>query len=166
MSFHDAEIGLCPSRAHAHTQKEYFADGWVAFTRELPGKKKEIKRYLRTYESKQVDSKFVDNLIRFVSRWKKSGIKVYGFLVPTCQQMAELEKNFSGFHESEFKESFRNAGGIWIDIDGRKYDSYDGSHLLREFAEILSRELASKILEKEQFTADSAFVDFAKSSGR
>ena len=64
--------------------------------------------------------------------------------------MVELEKELSGFNQAEFVDAFKEAGGIWIDIDPTAYDSFDGSHLQSQSALELSRDLALKIYEIEE----------------
>jgi hypothetical protein len=150
MSFHDAKIGMFPSMAKGVTQKEYFIDGWLATSRKPPGKKKEVKKYQAIYQKMQVSQKVIDNLLDYVSRWSKSGVTVYGFQVPTCKEMVQLEDEKSGFKKVEFISAFEKSGGTWIEIDGTAYDSFDGSHLQRGSAVILSKDLACKILDFEQ----------------
>lgn len=149
MSFHDLMLGIFPSLAKGHTYKELFADGWLAYSKK-PFSRKELKTYMKIYERCQVSPKMIDNMMSYVSRWNKSGIRVYGFLVPTCAQMAEMEKELSGLNLNEFKKSFKEAGGIWIDIDLAAYESFDGSHLQRESALELSKDLATRINEIER----------------
>ena len=150
MSFRDALLGIFPGLITSHTKREFFADGWLAYSKDPPGEKKDLKKYRRIYEKCRVSPKMIENLMVYVSRWTESKIKVYGFLMPTCPQMLELEKELSGFNLSEFKAAFKEAGGIWIEIDQTAYDSFDGSHLQRESALELSQELASKIYDVER----------------
>ena len=133
----------------SHTHREFCADGWLAYSKNPPGEKKELKKYRRIYERCRVSQNMIQNLMNYVSRWTESEIRVYGFLVPTCTQMVELEKEISGLNLNEFKVAFKEAGGIWIDIDSTAYDSFDGSHLQRESALELSQDLALKIYEIE-----------------
>ncbi|MBN2588508.1 MAG: hypothetical protein JXA96_01495 [Sedimentisphaerales bacterium] len=150
MSFHDAMIGLFPNMSKSNTHKELFSDGWLAYSKKSPGKKKELKNYLKIYERCQINQDMIDNLMEYVSKWSTSDIKVYGFLVPTCKEMFEIEEQYSGFNLSKFKQTFQNSGGRWIEIDPTAYDSFDGSHLQRESAVQLSKDLALKIFEREQ----------------
>lgn len=149
MSFRDALLGIFPGLASGQTHKEFFADGWLAFSKNPPGKKRELKKYRLIYEENQVSQQAISNLMDYVRRWTRSGIKVYAFLVPTCAEMAELEKELSGFNRAEFIKTLKDAGGIWIEINPADYESFDGSHLQRESALRLSQELASKIYEIE-----------------
>lgn len=150
MSFRDVMLGIFPGLAKSHTRKELFADGWLAYSKNPPGEKKELKNYRRIYQRCQISQKMIENLMDYISMWTKSEIKVYGFLVPTCTQMVELEKKLSGFNLAEFEVAFKEAGGIWIQIDQTAYESFDGSHLQRESALELSQDLATKIYEIER----------------
>ena len=101
----------------------------------------------------------IENLMKFTSRWTKSEIRVYGFLVPTCKQMVEIENELSGFNQAEFIAAFKKAGGIWIEFDPTAYDSFDGSHLQSESALEFSHDLASKICELERLSENMSGVD-------
>lgn len=150
MSFRDALLGIFPNMARSNTHKELFEDGWLAYSKKPPGKKKELGNYIGIYERCQVTQEMIDNVLEYVTKWAESQIKVYGFLMPTCKEMFELEEELSGLNLSEFKRAFRNSGGVWIDIDPAAYDSFDGSHLQRESAVELSKLLALKISEIEK----------------
>ena len=150
MSFRDVLLGVFPHLVKSHTRREFCADGWLAYSKHPPGKKKELKTYRRKYEKYQVSPAVIENLLDYVSQWTGSGIRVYAFLVPTCQEMVELEKEMSGFNQSQFVAAFKKAGGMWIDIDPAAYDSFDGSHLQSESALKFSSDLASRIYEIEQ----------------
>ena len=159
MSFRDAMLGIFPALAESHTRREYFADGWLAYSKDPPGEKRELKKYRRVYDRCQVSPAVIENLMDYVSKWTRSGIRVYGFLVPTCKQMVELEQKLSGFNQAEFAAAFNEAGGIWIDIDPTAYDSFDGSHLQSGSALEFSHDLALKIYEREQRSENIAGVD-------
>ena len=150
MNFNDFVNGMFPSTEKTQKIKEFFDDGWLAYSRKPPGEKKELETFKKIYERCQVSPNMIDNMAEYISNWTKSGIRVYGFLVPTCQEMYDLENEFSGLNLPEFKNQFQSAGGIWIEIDPAAYDSFDGSHLQRESAVDLSRTLALKINEVEK----------------
>ena len=159
MSFHDAKLGLFPSLAKRRTIKECFANGWLAYSKKPPGKKRELKKYRRMYKRHRVTPTMIKNLMSYVTQWSESGIRVYGFLVPTCKQMVEIENRLSGFNKNKFVATFNAAGGIWIEIDPAGYDSFDGSHLQRESALEFSRDLAMKIAVIEQKDTKISRVD-------
>lgn len=150
MSFRDAYLGLFPNLAPTRTQKEFFSDGWVSVHKQPTGKRREVKRYQGIFKQRQVSQQTIDILLEFVAKWSNSGIKVYGFKLPTCKEMVELENKVSGFNESTFVKAFEKAGGIWIPVDEDGYDSFDGSHLQDIGAVEFSRSLALKIRDIEQ----------------
>lgn len=150
MSFRDAFHGLFPSLAPTHTRKEFLVDGWIAIHKTPKGEKRELKRYRKIYEDHQVSEQTIAYVTTFVSEWTRSGITVYGFLLPTCSEMVELEKNFSGFEKGQFIDAFKTAGGLWIETDQCKYYSFDGSHLQDGAALEFSRDIAKRIYDIEQ----------------
>jgi hypothetical protein len=150
MSFRDALHGLFPSLAEAHTRKELFADGWLAYTREPPGEKRELKKYYRMYQRSRVSPAMIEGVYSYVTRWSQGRIHVYGFLMPSCREMVELERKYSGFEQGQFAAGFEQAGGIWIDVDPAAYESLDGSHLQRHAALQFSRDLAERLYELER----------------
>ena len=152
MSFRDALHGLIPSLGEGRTEKTLHPDGWLAYRRDPPGKKRELKKYYRMYEKSRVSAEMVEELNRYVTRWSQSGIRVYGFLMPSCREMVELEEQYSGFEQQQFVEGFEKAGGIWIEVDPSAYDSFDGSHLQSPSALQFSHDLAQRIhaLERER----------------
>jgi len=159
MSFRDALLGLFPGLAKSHTRREFFADGWLAYSKHPPGEKRELKKYRRMYEKCRVSPAVVDNVMNDVTRWTASGIRVYGVLIPTCREMVALENALSGFNRADFADAFRAAGGVWIDMDQAAYDSFDGSHLQRQSALEFSDDLASRILKIEQQSETACSVD-------
>jgi hypothetical protein len=149
MSFSDAYRGLFPSLAPIHTRKEYFADGWISVHREPTDNRRSVKKYQGVFKKLQVSPKTINVLLEFVSRWTNSGTKIYGFFMPSCKEMFELEAENSGINQSEFIKSFEQAGGIWIPVDQCCYESYDGSHLQDIGALEFSYDLAVRIHEIE-----------------
>jgi hypothetical protein len=156
MSFHDAYQGLFPGLVPTHTRREYFADGWLSVHKEPTGKRGEVKRYREIFRRRQVSQKTIDILLEFISRWNSLDINVYGFILPTCKEMVALETEVSGFNQFEFIRAFEQAGGIWIDVDLCRYESFDGSHLQDVGALEFSYDLATRIRqvqnEKESIT--------------
>lgn len=150
MSFRDALLGLFSSLSSKRTRREYSADGWLAVNRQPRGERREVKRYKQIYEEQLVCDENIKNVLDFTSRWRKKGIRVYGFQPPTCQQMLELETRVSGFNKAEFVKAFEAAGGIWIEVDQCHYYSFDGSHLEDRAALEFSIDLAQRIYDIEQ----------------
>jgi len=104
-----------------------------------------LESYRKQFLREQVSEAVILNLMDQIQKWKMKGIQVYGYRPPSTEKMEILENEMSGFNEESFIEQFKNAGGIWIDIDMQNLRSYDGSHLDEESAEKVSKELAKKI---------------------
>lgn len=64
--------------------------------------------------------------------------------------LSELENRLSGFNSKEFIESFKEYGGIWIELESKDYHTYDGSHLKGKSARKLSSKI-SEILNQSTF---------------
>jgi hypothetical protein len=149
MSLRDAFHGLFPSMAPTQTVKDYKEDGWIAVHKTPGDEDHEVKRYRGIFKERQVDDRTIAIVMEYVSRWSRSGIKVYGFLPPTCPGMVELERTASGFKKEEFVAKFKQAGGIWLEVNLTGYYSFDGSHLQDDGAVEFSHDLAKMIQERE-----------------
>lgn len=150
MSFKDVLQGLLPSTAPTRTTKYYKENGWCAVHKIGDDENNEVKRYRAFYKNRQVSDKTVDTVMQYVSRWSKQGIKVYGFIPPTCPNMVELEDTASGFDKESFVKKFTEAGGIWLDVNLTDYYSFDGSHLQDDDAIRFSNDLGKMIKEVEK----------------
>jgi hypothetical protein len=152
MSLQDAFRGLFPSTAPTWTIKDYRETGWVAVHKTPSDKNNEVKRYRGIFKERQVSDKTIAIVMEYVCRWSQSGIKVYGFVPPTCPDMVELEEKVSGFNKDQFVAEFKEAGGIWLDVNLTAYYSFDGSHLQDEGAIEFSHDLAKMIQKAENGT--------------
>jgi len=159
MSLRDALHGLFPSMAPTHTVKDYKENGWVAVHKTRGDEDHEVKRYRGIYKEQRVSDKTVDVVMEYVSRWSDGGIRVYGFIPPTCEDMVELEKKVSGFNKEPFVAKFKEAGGTWLEADLTAYYSFDGSHLQDEGAVEFSHDLAKMIQKAENGRGKMACTD-------
>lgn len=150
MSFRDAAQGMFPNLAETHTVKDYKVNGWVGVHKTPAEGRNELKRYRKIYEKRKVSDKTIGIVMDYVTKWTHSGIRIYGFIAPSCRDMVALEEEMSGFNEAEFVDAFRATGGVWIDIDPGCYESFDGSHLQDHAALKFSGDLALRIYEIEQ----------------
>jgi len=119
-------------------------NGWIASSNIIEDTLDAITGYRKWYKKNKVSNKITNNLITQVKKWVDKGINVYAFTVPTSWSMKQLEDSLSGYNETEISKRIENVGGIWLKFNDN-YHSYDGSHLVKESAEKLSRELAKKI---------------------
>ncbi len=152
MSFRDAWFGLCPSAKPSHSQREYFADGWVA-TDLTPESYRQVRAYEKIFTTHRVDPEVVAQLLAQVQNWTAAGVTVYAFRMPACEQMIKLENTAGGFDEAGFVRSFEEAGGVWLTVNPTAYACYDGSHLRREAAETFSADLGRLIAARGGYSA-------------
>ncbi len=149
MSFRDALHGIFPSMAPTNTVRDYRDDGWVA-VHKSPLALNEVKRYKKLFVDRHVSQDVVDTITSYVERWTKQGIRVYGFIVPSCKEMVQVELDMSGFDPESFTAAFKAAGGQWIETNLVAYESFDGSHLQKEAALQFSKDLAEAIKAHDQ----------------
>ena len=148
LSFKDALKGIFPSPEDDHTKRTFYPDGWVAVHREHDSTKKSLRNYRMYYEAQKADPDIIESIISFVEECVGEGIRMYGFIPPTCREMYKLESAQSGLDEEEFIKKFKAAGGIWIETDPEAYHSFDGSHLQDDSAIQFTRDLCKKITRK------------------
>lgn len=126
--------------------QHFHADGWVA-SRKVPETPSEgLTAYHEEFAGNQVSPEIVATLLERVRQWREAGIRVFGFRPPTNEAMVALEDSSSGFDEPQFVQAFEQAGGTWLAVDQYAYHSYDSSHLDRDAAVSLSRDIARRIL--------------------
>jgi hypothetical protein len=139
---------LSLGRSQTHYFEEYHRDGWVASSKDPENQAEALRAYSAVFDPGNEGTASEDviiELIKAMSQWRAKGIEVYGFRIPTCRTMIELEAELAGFDESAFVAGFEDAGGIWLSFEQTDYHTYDGSHLHHEAAEKLSNELSQKI---------------------
>jgi len=135
-------------RFSTHYFQEYHRDGWVAGSKQPENPTEALKAYSGVFDpgkSGPVSEDIINELIKTVAKWRRKGIEVYGFRLPTCSAMMELEAKLAKFDEGTFVAKFEDAGGTWLAFDQTGYHTYDGSHLHREAAKAFSSELAQRI---------------------
>jgi hypothetical protein len=147
LSFKDALKGIFPSTAKSHIERTLYADGWIAARKEPNSKKEALRQYTSFYEQRLVDPCNIENVTRYIKRWTSRGIKVYGFIPPTCKEMYELESAVSGLDQQDFVNKFEAAGGVWIDTDPTAYRTFDGSHLQVDGAIKFTNDFCAKIIQ-------------------
>jgi len=100
-------------------------------------------------------------IARNVRRCRAEGVRVYGFRPPTFQGMIDLENAAGGYDEAKIRQIFIQAGGLWLDVDQRKYPTYDGSHLRYDGARAFSCDLADLILQAEEEEKNATTISSA-----
>lgn len=123
----------------------YYADGWEA---SLPVRKpsgRYVKVGARLVQNKQVNPRMVDDLLEVTSEFHQRGITVLAYRPPSAAHLCELEENYSGLDFDDFARRFRQAGGQWLHINPRDYQTYDGAHLDFRNAARLSQEIGKAL---------------------
>lgn len=138
-------LNLVRGRNKAGNYETFHDDGWLEADLLPRNPVGAFALYRRRFDGNQVDQAAVKALISHVQELVESGIAVVGFEPPVPDEMQSIEATKSGFDRDAFKELFRSAGGIWLEIDRSRYVTVDGSHLAPESAQLLSRDLAMDV---------------------
>ncbi len=145
MDSHAIFLALTGRKREYILYHHHHIDGWMA-SRQVPhAQKGTLAHYRRLFNNNRVSRALIDQVMDSTRTWAAKGIKVFAFSPPTTVEMIALEKEVSGFDEASFRERFKSAGGIWLDVDQTGYSSFDGSHLDEESAIKFSRDLAEMI---------------------
>jgi len=127
-----------------YRQEFHINDGWIASWYDSPIPYRALKSYKDKFTKMKTEEEVIQSLYKKISEWRSEGIEVYGFFVPSSKNMNELEKVVAEFNSNAFLKGFLNAGGSWVNIENQ-YSSFDGSHLGKESATRLSKEIANKL---------------------
>lgn len=127
----------------SYYNNEYFSDGYVLSEKYPADSTEAISSYISDYTNFKVEDQYIDILAAQVNEWSHEGIKVIGFRPPTTFAMRAVEDTLGHYNEALIKEKFCNAGGYWIDLYPGNFKTYDGSHLEKNSAILLS-EIVSK----------------------
>ena len=129
---------------------DYYADGWMRAHKMQDdyGDVPIIAAGLLKSDKKAAPA-VIDGLLEQVRQWRKEGVRVYAFRVPTSPEMYDLENRLSEFNEQTFTSGLEQAGGVWIPMDQTTYHSWDGNHLRYDAAIQMSQDLARKIAAVE-----------------
>ena len=131
-------------------------NGWVASYKLPSNPEAALKSYERDFENNRVQRELINDLCRQISVWRKSGILIFAFRVPSTASMERLENKLSGFDEDSIKSNVVSSGGIWLDIANKYgYESYDGSHLSERSAVSFSKYLGKRIFESINMYTDT-----------
>ena len=130
---------------------DYYADGWMRAHKMRDDFGDSLNVYAAGYENEKERPApaVIGALLEQVRQWRKEGVRVYAFRVPTSPQMYVLENRLSGFNEQTFASGLEQSGGVWIPTEQMIYHSWDGSHLRYDSAIQLSLDLARKIAAAE-----------------
>ncbi|MBC7465805.1 MAG: hypothetical protein H7256_07420 [Bdellovibrio sp.] len=106
---------------------------------------------LASYESLFKDHIFSDRvertLLEKLRSYHQKGIAVYVLRLPLSQELMQLENRLSGFDEIDFKKKLLETNAQWIDLPPTGFETFDGSHLTGESAELISEKVSQSILK-------------------
>ena len=123
----------------------YHPNGWVESYWIVPDTSHSARFYKDLFEGDPVSEEVISGLLEYVERWTRKGIHVVAFRPPSSHTLRRYEHEKGGFNEEEFVQQFKEAGGIWIDIDPDDYQTFDGSHLEHESARRISADLGRQL---------------------
>jgi len=129
----------------------YHSNGWVESYWLVPDTTYSTQFYEEIFTDNLVSQEVIADFLEYVARWSSMGIHVAGFRPPTSGAISLLEREKGGFDEALFVEQFTAAGGIWIALDNRVYQTFDGNHLEHQSAIRLSADLGRLIAEQLDF---------------
>jgi hypothetical protein len=122
--------------------QDFHAGGWVESNLVPANESAALEPYRRNFANNSMRSGTLTAVLEQVAAFTRAGIRVFGFRPPISAELRALEDLESDFREQLFVEGFESAGGRWVEVVGGEFQTYDGSHLVPESAERLSRELA------------------------
>ncbi|MCK5879686.1 MAG: hypothetical protein KAH24_07895 [Holophagae bacterium] len=126
-------------------EQEFNSDGWID-TDQIPWDDlADLSIHRLPLVGRNADETIIRGFMGQTREWTGRGIKVFGFFPPADESRVVQEDSMLGFNRETFIKSFRDAGGIWLDISRTGYESYDGSHLVGASALKLSRDLSREM---------------------
>jgi hypothetical protein len=131
---------------HTDYEQDFHSDGWISSDRRPLVPREAFDLYETELSDHEIDQQLVEDLQSKTRDWTSRGIRVFAFRPPTSLEMEAMEDSLTGFDEQALVASFSAAGGVWIQVERGKYETYDGSHLRREDARLFSRELAAALI--------------------
>jgi hypothetical protein len=123
-------------------RNEYYSDGYVQSEKFPVDTMESISSYINDFTNFKVKDYYIDRLAKSVKECTNKGIVVIGFRPPTTVPMRALEDSMGLYNEALIKEKITEAGGYWIDLQNSEYKTYDGSHLDRNSALLLSKKIS------------------------
>lgn len=129
--------------------EKFINDGWVQSHKIPEGKESALRSYTKQFINNTVKKEFISNMGKQIRAWKKAGIQVFAFRVPSSVEMEALENSISGYNNEQVRNAIEMSGGEWLSIPNKEsFHSYDGSHLHHSSAISLSKELGKQLKTK------------------
>ena len=139
-------------------QLEFHADGWIESFHADPNEELLRNFYDVHFDNNRALPETVDATCNYLAQCVDDGVKVFAFRPPLSASVRDAEDSNSGFDYKHFVDQFTGIGGVWIEVDPSKFQTYDGSHLSSESARAFSVWLANKIgaeVEQRQAVGDA-----------
>ncbi len=144
-----AEMMRVASRRKNPLQETYYPNGWIESSHQKPNEDYALRFFNVRFDGNAADPVRVKSACEYLQTLIGKGVRVVAFRPPVSDSMSVVEDEKSGFEYTEFKKTFSDLGGIWIDVDPAKFKTYDGSHLnsasAREFSKWLAMTIKSRL---------------------
>lgn len=140
-----AEISRFASGRKNLLQETYHPNGWIESAHEKPNEDYALRFFKVRFDGNPPQPKNIDMACECLKSLIDSGVEVFAFKPPVSDSMTEIETEKSGFDYAAFERKFSELGGVWIDVDASRFQTYDGSHLISESAREFSQWLATTI---------------------
>lgn len=135
--------------------EQFIPGGWVASLQYPMQPLHAVGVYRQEFTGNQVKPSTVDSVLLQTHKWVAEGVQVFAFTPPTCREMEAVEDSLSGLDRTGFRARLEAAGGVWLETGPLSdYVSYDGSHITRSSAILLSRRLGEGIRKHLEHTGD------------
>lgn len=140
-----------------YIQDPHINSGWVAsdYKNRMPNSS--IPSYIDRLQKTKLSKKLIDDLFTKTQEWTKKGYKVIYFYPPSSYNNEHAEDLILNFNRQDFYKLSLKYGAKWISLDS-SYTSYDGSHLIKESAIVLSNEIALKI-KNQDFVKGNSIIN-------
>jgi hypothetical protein len=136
---------LRPHKVSSFYHSKYNRNGYVESEKFPVDTMEAMASYTKDFTRFKVETQYLDDLYRQVKIAVGEGIDVVAFRPPVTQPMFALEDSLGKYNEAEIKSGIEQAGGCWLDINSANYKTYDGSHLDKASAILLSLALSDFI---------------------
>lgn len=135
--------------------QDYHVDGWIASNFREQDPERFVRNYWRdrTEAQQKISDATAQRLVARIASWRQLGLRIAAFRPPTTAETSTLEDLVFGFNQSNMERALTSAGALWIDCTDTTLRSYDGSHMIPESAQRLSRCLADAIAKFDRSPA-------------
>lgn len=101
------------------------------------------KPYAENYKDNQFKPSYIENLVKYASKWKDKGIEVIFFLTPSPANIYDFDPLISGVSLPKLKNLFSTRGYQLHQFTSDTLKYVDGDHLTDDSSNIFSKWVAS-----------------------